>query len=72
MMKLPLSPDIQVEDLVREFPAAVAFLRLRGVICLQCGEPVWGSIGERILSKGLPVESLMQELNTHLQARPRS
>ncbi|MCJ7681255.1 MAG: hypothetical protein MUP70_11055, partial [Candidatus Aminicenantes bacterium] len=38
--------DIEVEDLARFYPDAVGFLTRRGVRCIRCGEPVWGSLGE--------------------------
>lgn len=66
MLTLPLNADISVEDLVREFPAAVGFLRRRNIVCLQCGEPIWGTLGELIAGKGQDVAQVMADLNAEL------
>jgi len=55
-----------VEDIVNRYPAVVGFLRERGIICIQCGEPAWGSIGDLIAEKGMDVEAVMNELNEFL------
>lgn len=62
-----VSADDQVEDVVREHPTASSFLREWGVVCVQCGEPVWGSLGEIIAAKGLDVERVIAALNDHLR-----
>lgn len=66
MPTLPLCGDELVEDVVRDFPTASSFLRLRGVVCVQCGEPVWGTITEAIEAKNLPAAELVAALNEHL------
>jgi len=40
----PISGDLAVEDLVRLVPRAPAVLRPLGPVCIQCGEPVWGTL----------------------------
>jgi hypothetical protein len=69
MLNLPLDPQVLVEDAVREFPSSAAFLRGWGIVCLQCGEPVWGTLGEIIRSKGLDADRVLTALNEHLLAR---
>ncbi|MBW2736078.1 MAG: DUF1858 domain-containing protein [Deltaproteobacteria bacterium] len=56
-----------MEDLVRDYPRATAFLRKHGVVCIQCGEPVWGTLGEVIAEKGLDPEVLIPELVVFLE-----
>lgn len=60
-----ITEDISIEALVEQFPSSVAFLRERGIVCIVCGEPVWGTFKELLTSKGRSeeVESLLQELN---------
>ena len=58
-----------IEDLVREHPETVRLLMERGVRCLACGEPVWGTIASAAAEKGLPemeVEKLVQEINQRI------
>ena len=55
-----------IEDLVRARPDAVRFLRERGIRCLACGEPIWGSVEEAARDKGLTdaqIDELVRDLN---------
>lgn len=69
MAQLPLPADTWMEDALRDFPHTAAFLRERGVVCVQCGEPVWGTLAEAIAEKGLDVETLLAELNAFLEEK---
>jgi iron-sulfur cluster repair protein YtfE (RIC family) len=65
MKKKQINKDIEIEDLVRDFPESVAFLRNNGIRCLQCGEPIWGTLESAALEKGLnskEIENLTQKL----------
>ncbi len=46
-------PDIPVEELVEILPQAPAILRRFGVVCIQCGEPVWGTLREVAAARGI-------------------
>lgn len=45
--------DILIEELVARVPRAPALLRRHGIVCVQCGEPVWGTLREVALAKGI-------------------
>lgn len=62
-----LAADQLVEDALRLHPRLAALLLERGVVCLRCGEPVWGTLGETIARKGLAVEPLLRELELALK-----
>ncbi|NIM20255.1 MAG: DUF1858 domain-containing protein [Candidatus Latescibacteria bacterium] len=47
-----------IEDLVRELPKAVGYLRKRGIKCLACGEPIWGTIESSGKQKGFTDEEV--------------
>jgi hypothetical protein len=49
----PVEPDMTIENLVRRRPEAVAVLRRFGIVCIQCGEPVWGTLREAAAEKGI-------------------
>ncbi len=49
----PIDPDITIEELVRQRPEASAILRRFGIVCIQCGEPVWGTLREAAAEKGI-------------------
>ena len=47
-----IQADQPVEDLVESHPALVGFLVHKGLPCLVCGEPFWGTLAELARSKG--------------------
>lgn len=45
--------NIFIEDLVNVHPEVVSPLAEMGLVCIACGEPVWGTLSELIAAKGL-------------------
>ncbi|HNS73804.1 MAG TPA: DUF1858 domain-containing protein [bacterium] len=63
--------DTLIEDLVREHPEMVRLLMEKGVRCLACGEPVWGTIAGAAAEKGFStaeIDQLVQEINQRIGA----
>ncbi|RMF69509.1 MAG: DUF1858 domain-containing protein [Calditrichaeota bacterium] len=50
--------DILIEDLVRAYPAAVKFLMDKGIKCIACGEPIWGTLADAAREKGFSEEAI--------------
>lgn len=64
-----ITKDIYIEDLVTQYPQAVTFLMQQGIVCVQCGEPVWGSLAEAAERKGITnIKEIVKELNRFLKA----
>ena len=66
---MKITKEILIEDLVKEYPVSVTFLREKGIRCLACGEPIWGTLEEAALSKGFSdeeIEQIVYELNERL------
>jgi hypothetical protein len=62
-----LTPDILVEDLVAAYPGLIGPLLRRGVICMVCGEPYWGTLAELAGRKGITdTEALIADLEEEL------
>jgi hypothetical protein len=61
-----IGPDISIEELVDRFPRSVSFLMERGVVCIKCGEPAWGALGNFIANAGLDVPETIAELKKYL------
>ena len=56
--------NIYIEDLVRDYPEVIGPLSEMGIICIACGEPVWGTLGELIDKKGLNNQSeIVEKIN---------
>ncbi|MDH7605287.1 MAG: DUF1858 domain-containing protein [Melioribacter sp.] len=61
-----ITKDIYIEDLVELFPEAVTYLMEKGIRCLQCGEPIWGTLETAAKDKGFAdndIEKFVEELN---------
>ncbi len=60
-----ITKDITIEDLVTEFPESVGFLMKKGIKCIVCGEPIWGTLEQAIKEKGKEneMEQIINELN---------
>ncbi len=66
---LEISKEILIEDLVAAYPYAVKFLREKGIRCLACGEPIWGTLGAAATEKGFTndeIDAIVKELNVIL------
>lgn len=61
-----ITKEIEIEDLIKEIPKAVTFLMEKGIRCLRCGEPIWGTLETAAKEKGfndLDIELLVNDLN---------
>ncbi len=50
--------DILIEDLVDVFPGAVSYLMDKGVQCIACGAPIWGTLEEAARATGYGDEEI--------------
>ena len=65
-----IEKDISVEELVEKHPKAVGFLMKNGIVCIQCGEPLWGTLEEEARKKGKEdIKRLLKELNEFLDEK---
>ncbi|MBI4810047.1 MAG: DUF1858 domain-containing protein [Ignavibacteriales bacterium] len=58
---------IQIEDLVREVPGSVRYLMEKGIKCLACGEPIWGTLESAAKAKGFSendIDEFVRDLNS--------
>ena len=65
-----ISASMQVEDLLERYPVATRLLLQRGIPCLVCGEPVWGTLGAVLASHGKQepeIAAIVQELRNELE-----
>ncbi len=59
--------EVTIEELVIKFPESVKYLMDKGIKCIACGEPVWGTLEENAKEKGMneqTIESVVEELNS--------
>ncbi len=61
-----ISKDIYIEDLVNDYPFSVRYLMEKGIKCVMCGEPIWGTLEEAAKEKSFSdedIEGFVKELN---------
>jgi len=61
-----ITKETEIEDLVKEIPRAVTYLMEKGIRCLRCGEPIWGTLETAAKEKGYKnteIETFANDLN---------
>ena len=59
-----IAKNIYIEDLVNDHPEVISPLAELDIICIACGEPVWGTLEELVNKKGLNnLEEILVQLN---------
>ena len=61
-----IDENISIEELVEILPEAVSYLSRKGIKCIACGEPIWGTLGEAAAEKGFgkeETEAFIRDLN---------
>ncbi len=61
-----ISKDILIETLVEVYPFSVRYLMDKGIKCIMCGEPIWGTLEEAAIEKGfdeLSINDFVDDLN---------
>ncbi|HKK09920.1 MAG TPA: DUF1858 domain-containing protein [Bacteroidales bacterium] len=62
-----MTKDITIEDLIEEKPVAIDYLKEKGIRCIRCGEPIWGTLEEAAEEKGFSaddIEGFVNDLNS--------
>jgi len=65
MAKPEITKDILIEELVNNYPFSVRFLMEKGIRCIMCGEPIWGTLEEAAREKDFTnaeIEGFVQEI----------
>lgn len=63
---MKISKDILIETLIEQVPESVKYLSEKGIQCIACGEPIWGTLGEAARGKGFN-DSEIEQLIVDLQ-----
>ncbi|MEE8335971.1 MAG: hypothetical protein V3S48_06000 [Candidatus Neomarinimicrobiota bacterium] len=59
-----LAPEMEIEDIIQQYPYLMGPLADAGLICMRCGEAVWGTLAELAESKGLKnLDEIIIKLN---------
>ena len=56
-----------IEEIVEKYPQLIRPLREAGIVCIRCGEPIWGTLEEVATEKGVQnIDALVAEMNRHI------
>ena len=58
-----ISKNILIEDLIDKYSFSVQFLMEKGVKCIVCGEPIWGTLEYAAKEKGFTDTEIDQLVN---------
>jgi len=59
-----IGKNTPIEEIVDNYPYLVRHLRNYGIVCVQCGEPVWGTLGEQMEEKNIPdQQEIIDDIN---------
>ena len=67
MSKTKITKDTEIEDLVKLIPNSVVYLMEKGIRCLRCGEPIWGTLESAAKEKGFSdkdIANFVKDLNS--------
>jgi len=56
---MEITKDVHMEDLVQMKPSSVLYLADRGIKCIACGEPIWGTLEDAAREKGFTDEQIV-------------
>jgi hypothetical protein len=62
---MKITKDITIEELIENAPASVKYLMEKGIKCIACGEPIWGTLEDAAKEKGFSdfeIDSTVNEL----------
>jgi len=65
MANTEITKDILIEELVNNYSFSVRFLMEKGIRCIMCGEPIWGTLEEAAHEKDFTedeIDSFVQEM----------
>ena len=58
-----ITKDIQIEVLVEQYPFSVRYLMEKGIRCIMCGEPIWGTLEEAAFENSVDQETIAGFIN---------
>ena len=59
-----IKKEMLIEDLVQAYPTLVGPLKVEGIVCVACGEPVWGTLEAQASEKGIDnIDGIVQRMN---------
>ena len=64
--QMDITKDMLIEELIDQYPFAVEYLRKKGIRCIRCGEPIWGTLEQAAKEKKFSdddIQHFVDEMN---------
>ncbi len=61
-----ITRNILIEELINNYSFSVRYLMEKGIRCIRCGEPIWGTLEEAAKEKDFDdetIEAFVKEMN---------
>jgi len=55
---MQITKDITIAELINKKPVSVKYLMDKGIKCIACGEPVWGTLESESKRKGFSEDDI--------------
>jgi len=65
-----ITKEMWIEEILEKYPTAQEFLSKKNIVCVMCGEPVWGSLKELMQDKEFSdeeINTIIKELNEFIK-----
>jgi len=65
-----ITKNIPIEELTSKYPLSINYLMEKGIKCIVCGEPIWGTLEDAVKEKGFDeqvVNKIVGELNEEIE-----
>jgi len=69
---MKITKTITIEALIEILPESVRYLMEKGIKCIACGEPIWGTLEEAAKDKKFTdsdIDLFVADLNTILNSK---
>jgi hypothetical protein len=53
-----ITKNIPIEELISKYPFSINYLMKKGIKCIICGEPIWGTLEDAVKEKGFSDQDL--------------
>ena len=67
-----ITKNIPIEELISKYPLSVNYLMKKGIKCIVCGEPIWGTLEDAVKEKGFDdhdLDKIVDELNEQVEKK---
>jgi hypothetical protein len=58
MISMQITKEITIAELINRKPVSVKYLMEKGIKCIACGEPVWGTLESESKRKGFSEDDI--------------